>query len=174
MAVMFGLGCVCVLVGAGVALAVSGVLLRAAVAAANRLIGAPKPQDPFGQWDDWDTDEPAPIPRAAPARAVPEPGFLTGALVTFVLGATAAVGYLCLVFVAAELLRVNVDEPAGVVLIFLAGLPFTGFGLSFLLTVTLPTTFKRAALVAFLYHLIAIPVTCVVGAIMLAFAFLIG
>ncbi|MDY3550955.1 hypothetical protein R5W24_000024 [Gemmata sp. JC717] len=174
MAVMFGLGCVFLLVGAGVALVVGVVLLRAAVAAANRLLEPSTPQDPFGHWDDWDADGPAPIPRAAPDRAVPEPGFLTGVVVTLVLGATTAVGYLCLVVAAQELLGIGVDGPTGVVLIFLAGLPFTGFGLSFLLTVTLPTTLKRAALVAFLYHLIAIPVTCVVGAIMLALAFVIG
>lgn len=168
----FGLGCIVFFAVSSLGLLVGAVLLRGAVAVANRFLGPPAPPDSFGQWDDWDSDEPAPVARAGPARAVPEPGLATGMLITFVLAGVAAVGYVALAVIVEGVLGFNeLDGGLEFVLLFLLGLPFTGFTLSLLLTALLPTTFTRAVLIAFLYHLLGVVGAGVVAAALMGALF---
>ena len=173
--VVFLLGCGGLLLGLSVGLLVGSIILRAAVALANRFLGPPKPPDTFGQWDDWDSDDPTPVTRKNATRAVPEPGLATGLLITFVLGVSTAVGYAVLGFIAGEVLGLDgPDEGLALVLIFLFGLPFTGFLLTFLLTLLLPTTFMRAMLVAFVHHFIFIVGVGAIGAVVVGTLFMLG
>src|SRR5688572_16021961 len=84
----FGFGLLLSCFGLVVGLLIGSVVVRAAVALANRMIGPVKTDD-FGQWDDWDSDEEpayAKSRRRGGEKAIPEPGVATGMLVAFVAG----------------------------------------------------------------------------------------
>lgn len=159
------LGCCGGVFGVLVVLLVASTLLRAAVALVNRVLGPAAPPDTFGQWDDWDSDEPAPAVRKPSGRVVPEPGLATGMLVAFVAGLVNAVGYAVLAFVADAAFddAGPPNELAAVVLLLLFGLPLSTAAHTVLLVPLLPTTFGRAGLVAAAYHLILVALAVVVG-----------
>jgi hypothetical protein len=157
------------LIGCGglfVALFVSALLLRAAAASANRIVGRPgeDAEFEFGDWDDWDSDEP-PRRRRREKASIPEPGVGRGMFVAFASAFATAMAWVVLEVVAEGVLGLGGEE-AQAVLVLLVALP-AGFGaLTFLLAGLLPTTFRRAALVAFLYHLyglaIVVAVVCTI------------
>lgn len=159
-------GCGVGLFGLFVALLIGSVLVRAAVALANRVLRpAEVPPDTFGQWDDWDSDEPAPKRRKKSARVIPEPSLATGMLVTFLSGLVNPFSIAALAVVAGA----QLDDPQGLDEL----LPFAlvalllpvGFALfTLLLRLLLPTTFWRAALVAFFHTLIVVVVALGAGA----------
>lgn len=175
-AVVLLVGCGGLVIGGGVGLLMGSILLRVSVAVANRFPGkSAPPPDEFGQWDDWDSDDPGPNARPRNERAVPEPSIATGMLVTFVLGVASAVGYLALAFVLGEVFGFDgPDEGPVLVLLFLFGLPFTGLALTLLLVALVPTTFARAAFVAFVYHLLVAFGLAAVGAFVVALGFVFG
>ncbi len=143
------------LIGLVAALLVGSVIVRAAVALANRILGPAEVPDTFGQWDDWDSDEPAPKPRKHKTRVIPEPGLATGMLVTLLSGLVGPGGIVVCAVLAREAFN-DLDGPDELVpLAFLILLLPIGFGLlTLLLSMLLPTTFWRAARVAFLHYLI--------------------
>jgi hypothetical protein len=152
-----GVACVAV-TGLLIGMLVGAVVLRAAAAIANRLIGpAAERRETVDRLEDWDWDaEPGdPRPEApAPKPAVPEPGYGKGMMVASAANAvTAFVGFVC-----GTLLDESdpgaLEDATDAIPLLIVAVPF-GFGaLSLLLVAVLPTTFRRAALVAFFYYLI--------------------
>jgi hypothetical protein len=170
-------GAVCFFGGLGflVALVVGSVILRAAVALANRIIGPPKPKvetvDRFEDWD-WDGElEDAKPRKKGKEKAVPEPGIGKGMMIaSTVYVLTAFIGVVLAVFFEAVADDVfDGDEGAQIVLVVLFALPLGFVGMALLLTAMLPTTFSRAALVAFIYHFFALLVLGIIGGTLVAF-----
>lgn len=150
-----GFGCLGVGFVFFLALLAGSAVLRAAVAVANRLVGPPKDRTPEPLYDwDWDGEEEA-KPRRAGRKVIPEPGFGKGMMIASTIGmATVFVALVLAVF--AEVVAEDLFEGAGaarVVVLAVLALPFAFVGASLLLAAMLPTAFRRAALVAFLYHL---------------------
>lgn len=168
-------GCFGFLLSVVVGLLIGSVLLRGAVALANRVLGPEVPPDTFGQWDDWDSDEPGPRARTGTGRALPEPTLTTGMVVTLALGVVQFVGYVALGFVVGEVFDDHPDESVALVLVSVLMLPVTATVLTVLVKLLLPTTFKRAALVAFLHHFIAVVAVVGVAAVVaVVWALLVG
>ncbi|MBP3957497.1 hypothetical protein J8F10_19795 [Gemmata sp. G18] len=166
------LGCGGVLIGVLVGLLIGAVILRLAVSFANRIIGPVKPPDTFGQWDDWDSDEPAPKARTHPDRVIPEPGFATGMLTTFLTGIVDVCCYGFVVFIKYSVFDDlgGPDEWVPFALIFFC-LPASYLALTALLTSLLPTTLRRAALVAFLNYAATLVIALIAGvAVLLAWS----
>jgi hypothetical protein len=163
------------LVGCGgllVLLFVSALLLRAAAATANRIVGPPREDEfEFGDWDDWDSDEP-PRRRRRQKASVPEPGVGKGMLAAFAAWFATALTGMVLAVTAEEVFGDVGDGAANAIALSILATP-VGFGvLALLLAGLLPTTFWRGALVAFLYYLFAfVIVTAVVCTIAGCFAF---
>lgn len=149
-------GCFGLLVALIVGALIGSVLLRGAVALANRVLGPEVPPDTFGQWDDWDTGEPGPRGRAGTGRAIPEPTLTIGMVISLALGVVAFVGYVALGFVLGEVFDDHPDGWVAFVLLTVLLAPFTATALTVLVKLLLPTTFKRAAVVAFLHHFLAV------------------
>jgi hypothetical protein len=163
-------GAACLLAGVGflVALLIGSTVLRAAVSVANRMVGPAKARaeraDPFADWD-WDGDLEDEEPRRRGGeKAIPEPGLGKGMMIASTIGVlTAAIGIVLGVFTeatAGELF--DGDEETQIALLALFTLPLGYVGATLLLTAMLPTTFGRAAVVAFVYHLFAL-ILLVVG-----------
>jgi hypothetical protein len=157
------LGCCGLPFGALIVALVGATLLRGAVAAANRVLGPAPPPDTFGQWDDWDSDEPAPVARPRDTRKVPEPTLITGGMVTFVAGFVSGVVLAVLWALFDADPADSPDEPAAVALLLLFGLPASALVHAVLLVPLLPTTFTRAALVALFHHLLGVAILAVLG-----------
>ena len=158
------LGCGGVLIGLLVGLLIGAVILRLAVSFANRILGPVKPPDTFGQWDDWDSDEPAPKARTHQDRVIPEPGFATGMLITFLTGIANACCYGVLALIGNAVfddLR-GPDELVPLALLIFS-LPASHLALTALLTILLPTTFARAALTAFLNYAATLVIALIAG-----------
>lgn len=155
------------LIGGGallVVLFVSALLLRAAAATANRIVGPPKEEDDFefGDWDDWDSDEPTRRRRRQDKSAIPEPGVGKGMLIALASSFATAVAGAVLAAIAEEVIGDVGDEAANAVVIGALATP-AGFAvLTLLLAGLLPTTFGRAALTAFFYYLFAIMIATAV------------
>ncbi|MFM8271063.1 MAG: hypothetical protein ACKODX_01895 [Gemmata sp.] len=160
-------GCGGTLLAVAAALLFGALLARAAVAVANRVRGPEKPQDPFGQWDDWDSDEPGPRGLTDRGRPIPRPTLAIGVLVTLV--SVAAHG--ATVFAGGILFETALNESKELTILMLAvfGLPLNAVLLATLFTLMLPTTFWRAALVAFFYYLIALGLA-IVAAVLIVLA----
>jgi hypothetical protein len=142
-----------------VVLFVSALLLRAAAASASRMIGPPEPEDAFGDWDDWDSDEP-PRRRRRGKASIPEPGLGKGMLIAFASSFATAVAGAVLAVIAEEVFGDAGDEAAHAIALAALAAPAGFAALTLLLAGLLPTTFWRAALVAFLY--------CLYGAVIVA------
>ncbi|HEY1188346.1 MAG TPA: hypothetical protein VGE74_11855 [Gemmata sp.] len=172
----FLFGCGGLFLGFAVALLIGSVILRAAVALANRFLGPPVQPDTFGQWDDWDSDEPGPRARKARSRLIPEPSLAIGMLVTFAVGIAGVFGYAVLGVITDELFgRGGPDEPLLVLFFIALGLPVTALALTLTLVLLLPTTFTRAALVAFIHHFVVVAGAVVIAVVVtFAWAVLVG
>lgn len=168
-------GCFGFLVAVVVGLLIGSVLLRGAVALANRVLGPEVPPDAFGQWADWDSGEPGPRARGT-GRPLPEPTLTIGMVVTLALGVVAFVGYIALGLVAEEVLALGgPDGWVAFVLLSVLLMPFTATIFTVLVKLLLPTTFKRAALVAFLHHFIAVVgIAGVAAVVVFVWALLVG
>jgi hypothetical protein len=165
-------GLVCVIGGAGLlGLLMCGALaLRAAVAVANRVVGRPEPTRPAWidspedeeNWDAWDEAE---RPRR-PKKAIPEPTVGRGMAIAFAAAGVTAM--LVVMFAGAIGLVVDeffdsVNDDVRAVTLAALGLPLGFAATAALLTPMLPTTFRRAALVSFVYHAIGLVVLGAVG-----------
>lgn len=139
-----------------VALLIGSVTLRAAVAIANRSIGPLKAKraDPFPDWD-WDDDPEDEEPRR-PQKAIPEPGLGKGMMIASTLGVVSAFIGVVLAVLGGDMAEAMFDEKEQVVALVAGAVPFSFAGATLLLVAMLPTTFWRAALVAFLYHIFAV------------------
>lgn len=157
-----------------VLLFVGAFVLRAAVAISNRLTGPPKPDaaepaDRFEDWD-WDGELEGERRRREPEKAIPEPGVGRGMMIASTAGVLAVLFgvLLALVFEALDDDPFDRDEEARFAALGVLTLPFSFIGTALVLTAMLPTTFPRAALVAFLYHALALAVlAAVAGSIVL-------
>ncbi|AMV24380.1 hypothetical protein VT84_08285 [Gemmata sp. SH-PL17] len=164
---MFLFGCGGVLLGLFLGLLIGSAILRAATALANRIFKPTKrtDEDTFGQWDDWDSGEPGPGARKNADRTIPEPGIATGMLITFLWGVVHA----CCYGILGGLMALAFDDMGArnewlaPLVLFCFSLPASYLALALLLVVTLPTTFGRAALVAFLNYAIGLGIALVIG-----------
>ncbi len=153
--------------GLFVVLFVSALLLRAAVASASRIVKPTEIVGAFelGNWDDWDSDEPPRRQRChRPKSSIPEPGIGKGMLVAFT--ATLFTSFVCLVMTAIAddyLGRIEGDDLTIIALFVVIPVGFCT--LTLLLAGLLPTTLKRAALVAILYHVYGLVIAAVIVAI---------
>lgn len=164
------------LLGALLAVLVGAALLQLSVAGANRLAGgspAARPRDRDrdleSEWDKWDWDEwdedRAPF-EDEPVRAkslIPKPSLGVGMAVVFL---TAALGLLAFVLINFALMDLNGrrhrDQSAAA---FLFTLPVAYFAMSAMLVGFLPTTFRRALLVALVFALSLLAFFLSVGAL---------
>lgn len=157
-----GVGCVAV-IGLLIGMVAGAAVLRAAVALANRMIGPVRTAHVLVDDWDWDAEPEEERPRRTrDARAIPEPSVGKGmaiasaanvltAFVAFVLGTVA------------EETGVLDEEAGGAIVVGLIALLCGSAGFTVLLVPMLPTTFTRAALVAFLYYLFGLLILLVVG-----------
>jgi|GEM_PF-4346824 len=162
------------LLGVLLAVLVGSALLQLSVAGANRLAGgspaAPRrARDLESEWDKWDWDEwdddRAPF-EEEPVRAkglIPKPNIGVGMAVVFL---TAALGVLAFVLINFALIdasgRRHRDQSAAA---FLFTLPIAYFAMSAMLVGFLPTTFRRALLVALVFALSVLAFFLSVGAL---------
>jgi hypothetical protein len=177
---LVGLVCGC---GGGLAvLLVAALLLRLSVSVANRVIGPAKApararagRIAEWDWDDWDDEDayPGPADSARGPNVIPEPGIVKCGAIVFLTAFVALLGFVLLGFVAEELgLRMRRGDTRTAVAIF--DLPVVGLTLSVLLVATLPTTFWRAALVAFLYGLIVVVTGVTIACALFVLRMLVG
>lgn len=144
-----------------IALAISAVILRAAVWAANKCLPQPRSRydDDYDDWDD-DYDRPRRRRRGRASTAIPTPSMGHAMGIVFVNGIIGfVIGFVIgLMFGLAGL----ANNPGGQIM--LQGL---NLGVGFLvaasvLTMMLPTTFPRACLVVLFQYLIAIAIAIVI------------
>ncbi len=153
----FGAGLLLSCFGLFIGLLIGSVIVRSAVALVNRMIGPVKTDD-FGQWGDWDSDEePAYVRnrRRGGEQAVPEPGFATGMLVTFVAGIAHLFIGVVVGILAADVLEDLFDDELVVFAVFVLSTPLVFAFVTLTVRTLLPTTFWRAAGVAMLCYFIA-------------------
>jgi hypothetical protein len=160
--------------GVSVELLVGAFLVRAAVAVANLALGPVKEQavdaDALADWGRGDELESVAPHRYEGGRAISMPGCGTAgaiALLTAVLEAGAFFGLL-LVLDLGALADVNDRWPR--VAIMVASIAFSFIALTPLLTAALPTSIRRAALVAFIHYAIGLFVTLSLTGILIAVA----
>lgn len=151
-------GAACFLAGVGflIALLLGSVILRAAVALANRSAGPVKvkPADLFPDWD-WDGEPEDAEPRLE--KAIPEPGLGKGMMIASTIGVLTALLGVVLGILLDDLAEAlfGADEAVQLVGLMVLTVPFSFAAATLLLVVMLPAPFWRAALVAFLYHVFA-------------------
>jgi hypothetical protein len=179
---MAAAGFVCIFGGIGllVAMVLGAAFLRAAVSVANRVVREPK-ADPFADWDDeeweewkeWEKDERS---RRRRVKAIPEPGMGKGMLVSAAVGVlTVLAGYILGALVeAVEPGAFRGDGELAVLVVAALALVLGFAGTTLILTAMLPTTFGRAALVAFLYHVIAVLAVLTIGGAIAGVIYLTG
>jgi hypothetical protein len=171
---MGGLLCGC---GGGVAvLLVAALLLRLATSVTNKMLGGParaevRPRSrggiPEWDWDDWD-DEDVPAQRPRRGRGgVPAAGFGTCVVSAFLTALVFGLAFILLGFAAEENgLRMRHVETR--LAIAIVALPIAYLTLTVMLILLLPTTFWRAAMVAFVYGLFILGLVVAVGAFVFA------
>jgi hypothetical protein len=159
-------GLVCFIAGLGLLIGLLGgvAVVRAAVGVTNRLLGPPRAKafdtDEEWEWEEW--DEPEELHRKG-EKAIPEPGFGRAVAIAFAGGVVNAVAAFILVVVGEAVDAGDLDDgPALVLLVLFAG-PLGFAALTLFLTAALPTTFWRAALVAFVHYAIVLLIALVVG-----------
>jgi hypothetical protein len=162
-----GFGCILAGLGFLIALLIGAVVVRAAVSISNKLIGSPKREpETFGRVEEWEwDDEPEEEhPRRKREKAVPEPGVGKAMMIASTGGVTNA--FIVLVIgVFLEALDVDpIDEDLTIAVLAVVSLPFSFVALTLLLTAMLPTTFWRAALVAFVHYALVVVIGIVAGA----------
>jgi hypothetical protein len=152
-----GLACVAAGLGLLLGLLIGAALLRAAVSIANRVSGPLKQErfDPVEDWD-WDDEPEDPRPRRTGEKAIPEPAVPKAMMIASTTGVVNVfIGLVLAVF--AEALDVgDLDDGPAVVLFVLFLVPLGCAATALLLTVMLPTTFWRAALVSFVQYALVI------------------
>ncbi len=156
---------------------VAGAFLRLAVLIANRFI-QPSKADTHGgvrewDWDDWDDEFDAPAPPPLSKRAIPEPGFFKCMAVVFVAAIISALGFVLIGFAAEAVMGLRMWREETRLAVLILDLPFAFLTLVVLLVPILPTTFWRAAMVAFLYGLLVIIFSLTIGAGLFVFAVLV-
>jgi hypothetical protein len=164
------------------ALLVGAALLQLSVAGANRLAGdtpaargRARARDLEAEWDKWDWDEwdddRAPLDGGDPDRTnalIPKPNLGVGMAVVFL---TAALGVLAFAIINFALIDLdgrrhrNQTGPT-----FLLTLPVAYLAMSVLLVGFLPTTFRRALLVALVFALSVLAFFMSVGALIFVIA----
>ncbi len=159
-------------------LLVGSSLLRLAVSIANRLVGPVKNRvAPSGgiaewDWDDWDDEYSTPTKRGWSGQdgfAIPEPGFPKCAGILVLTALASAFGFFLLTLAAEAVgLRPHSDDTQLAILIL--DLPVASFALTLLLVAMAPTTFWRAAMVAFLYAFIVLGFAVGIGIVVYAVA----
>ncbi|MCS6866065.1 MAG: hypothetical protein RMJ56_08515 [Gemmataceae bacterium] len=158
------------------ALFVAAVLLRLAITFANLFVRPSQlktaPGDNWGDlsqwnWDDWDDDddEPEKLPPPPRQKAIPQPGIIKSLLMVFLMLIAGSISYACLGFFLGELLELRMRRFETRMLALALNLPFGFLLMCFVLSLLLPTTFWRAAWVAFMYHVILIGFSFLVGVI---------
>lgn len=163
-------GAVCSFAGVGllVVLLIGALILRMAVAAVNRFAGPQRPKAEGGplyaDWD-WDGEEEDERSLRGGTKAVPEPS------VGRAMAVTGTAGVLTTVFgvLTAVLLETVADDPfdrdeeGQIVALAVLTLPLSCFGATLLFMAMLPTTFLRAAAVAFVHHALSVGLVVIVG-----------
>jgi hypothetical protein len=154
------LGLVCGCGGAVLAALVAASLLRLAVSLTNRFVGAAaEPAGPAGgvaawDWDDWDDEFAGPAGRRRAAGAISEPGLGRSAAVVVAAALAFGLGFLLVGMVGEALFDLHMWREDTKLFVAAFTLPFGLLALTVLLVAALPTTFRRAARVTFVYGLI--------------------
>jgi hypothetical protein len=158
MGMFVGFGCLCYGLAAVLVLAVASALLRVAITLANRTIGPVNPGVVIG-WD-WDADEDdEPVEPEGPSPAIPEPGLGQGMAFVFLAAVVNTVLGFGLRFVlTVEAGRDRSDDGPIAVAAHLIGLVAGFLTLLALLASSLPTTPRRAALAALIFHLLLLAI----------------
>jgi hypothetical protein len=169
-------GLICTVVIAASILMIASGLLRLAIYATNRIVSPSEPKARSGgiaewDWDDWDDEaaEPPEPVRPWQRHAIPEAGTLKCVGIAFLTGLVFGLGFVLLGFAVEELgLRMRHVETRLAVAVL--NFPIAGLALTVLLSLTLPTNFWRAGLVAFVYGLIIVAFLVFVGAVVFVVA----
>jgi hypothetical protein len=158
-----GLGILFAILAVLVVLFVGSALLVGAVALANKTLGPVKADRPIG-WD-WDADDDEEVDFDDGTPPVPEPGLGQGMAILFLTAVVDLAISLVLAFVfeVDRPFRRGGEEWIAVRLFVLAG---GFFLLTSFLAGMLPTTFRRAALVAFYFYLILITVGVLIAGLL--------
>jgi hypothetical protein len=161
-------GLVCGCGGLALIALVAAALLRLAVTVTNRLLGQAPATVPSSSgiaewdWDDWDDEYTAPVRTAA---AAPDPGLAKCAVIVVVSVLAFVLGFVLLGIAMENLVGLKMWRDESQLVVAVLDLPITDLVLTAALCVLLPTTFWRAALIAFVYNLIIFVLTLSAGAI---------
>lgn len=165
-------GVVCFFAGVGflAAVLIGALIFLLAVAVVNRFAGPQRPRAEgpvlYEDWD-WDDEEEQERPRRRGEKAVPEPGIGKAMMITSTVNVlTVLFG----VLVALSLEAVTDDaldrnEIGQVIVLAVLTLPVSCFGATVLFMAMLPTTFLRAAAVAFVHHALSVGLLVIVGGV---------
>lgn len=163
------------LLGVLLAVLVGAALLQLSVAGANRLAGGSpaartRDRDPESEWDKWDWDEwdedREPF-EDEPVRAkalIPKPSIGVGMAVVFLTAALGVLAFVLLNFALMDARGRHRDQSAAALLL---ALPIAYFAMSAMLVGFLPTTLRRALLVALVFALSVLAFFLSVGALIL-------
>jgi len=163
-----GAGAICPLFAGLAILAAASALLRIAVVLANRAIGPVNKDAPIG-WD-WDADEDDELVEPpGESAAIPEPSLGVGMFIVFLAAVAHVVAGFGLRFVLALDNGWNhVEDNLVVVAAHLLGISAGFLVMMAFLASLLPTTPKRAALTALLFHLLLLAFGVTVAVILFA------
>lgn len=169
-------GVICAGVTALALLLIASGLLRLALFATNTIVGPAreraKPRTGIAEWD-WDDWEDEPLEPLEPElvrvwehRAVPEAGTFKCTGIVVLTALAFGLGFVLMGFAAQDVgFRMHRSETRLAVAVL--NLPVAGLVLAALLAVLLPTGFRRAAQVAFVYLLIVIVFLALVASFVL-------
>lgn len=141
-------------------------LLRFAVTIANRFVQPAKKEieDDWGDWGDWDRDDEDDPPAKPKSKGViPEPGIGKGMLLLLVATFLSGISFALLGFAVEEYMGLRMRREETRFFVALLNIPFANLILSFVLSEMLPTTFRRAVIVALVYNLVLLVFGLIVG-----------
>ncbi len=152
---------------------VTAAWLRLAITFANLFIRPEKPRkssatDDWGDlrqwnWDDWDDDKPEELPPPPRAKAISQPSWAKALVIVFLTLIAETISYLSLGLFVEAFLELRLRRFETRMLVLALNIPFGFLFMCFVLSLMLPTTFWRAAWVAFLFHAILLGFSLVVG-----------
>jgi hypothetical protein len=175
---LFGLVCAC---GSALLVALlAAALLRLAVYVTNKLVDPVRAPAPSSggiaqwDWDDWDDEYTTPARGRRGTGAVPEPGTGKGMVIMFITALAFGLAFVLLGFFAEEMIGLRRWRDESMLVVAFLCLPLADLILTVQLFALLPTTFWRAALVAFVYNLILGALTVSIGAVIFVIGTAIG